>query len=174
MAARPILLYGDPRLVAENLPVERFGSDLDALLREMQQSCWAAPGLGLAAPQIGVNLQLALIDLSVGKKPEDVIVLANPRLVGSDGIRRIEEGCLSFPGLYTKIPRPLRVTVSAQDAAGRRREIEADGTLAQALCHELDHLAGILLPDRLRGFSRYLFLLRVRWARRRWPAVRVV
>jgi len=172
VAARPILLYGDPRLVAENRPVESFGRDLQDLLQEMCESCWAAPGLGLAAPQIGVNLRLAIVDLSVGKKPDDVVVIANPELVSSGGVRRIEEGCLSIPGLYATLARPLRVTVAAQDADGRRREIEADGTLAQAFCHELDHLDGILLPDRLRGLSRYLFLLRLRWARRRWPAVR--
>ncbi len=174
MAVRPILLYGDQRLVAENAAVESFGRDLDELLLDMRESCWAAPGLGLAAPQIGINLRLAIVDLSAGRDPDGVIVLANPRLVASAETRRLEEGCLSFPGLYATLSRPSRVTVAAQDEAGKGREIEADGTLAQAFCHELDHLDGVLLPDRLRGPARYLFLLRVRWARRRWPEVRTV
>ena len=168
MAVRPLLFYGDPRLVAPNQPVDRFGRELEPLLRDLLDTCRAAPGLGLAAPQIGANLRLAIVDLSAGVDPEEVLVLANPELVDSSGSRVVEEGCLSFPGLYARFQRPSRVVVRAQDAWGRSNEVSAEELQAQALCHELDHLNGALLPDRLRGHRRRVFLARVAWSRRRW------
>jgi peptide deformylase len=161
MSVRPILIYGDPRLEAENAPVEDFDEDLGALIDDLFESGWKAPGLGLAAPQIGVNLRLATIDLSVGKDPDAKIVLANPTIVRAQGKTSLEEGCLSFPGLFTSIERPSALLVRAQDEHGEWREIEADGLLAQAVCHEVDHLDGILLVHHLRGMKRRLFMRRV-------------
>jgi len=161
MSIRPLLVYGDPRLEAENQPVEVFDDALRKLVEDLFMTGWKAPGLGVAAPQIGVNLRLATIDLSVGKDPDAKIVLANPEIVHSQGKVSLEEGCLSFPGLFTTIERPTALVVRAQDADGVWREIEADGLLAQAVCHEVDHLDGTLLVHHLRGMKKRLFVRRV-------------
>ncbi len=162
MGRRPIILWGDPRLVAPNAPVEAFDQDLDRLITEMFETSWAAPGLGLAAPQIAVNLRLAVLDLSVGKDPDQKTVLANPEIIDREGQVSMEEGCLSFPGLFTTFERPQSITVRAQDATGKWREIEAEDLLAQTLCHEIDHLNGTLLIDHIRGLKRKMFIRRVK------------
>ncbi len=162
MALRDIILYGDPRLEAANAPVEVFGRPLRTLVEDLLETGWKAPGLGLAAPQVGVNLRVAVVDLSVGKDAAQQIVLANPRIVATAGRATLEEGCLSFPGLFTSIERPRSLVVRAQDADGVPREIAADGLLAQAICHEVDHLDGVLLVHHLRGLKRRMFLKRVR------------
>jgi peptide deformylase len=156
-----ILRYGDPRLEADNAPVTSFDEELSGLIEALFEAGWKAPGLGLAAPQVGVNLRLAVVDLSVGEDPSARMVIANPEIVRREGKVVLEEGCLSFPGLFTTISRPRRVWVRAQDGHGVWREIEADGLLAQALCHEVDHLDGVLLVHRLNGIKRRLFLRRV-------------
>jgi peptide deformylase len=161
MSVRPILVFGDPRLEAENRPVESFDDGLQELVDDLFVTGWKAPGLGVAAPQIGVNIRLATIDLSVGKDPDAKIVLANPEIIHKQGKVSLEEGCLSFPGLFTTIERPTALVVRAQDAAGDWHDIEADGLLAQAVCHEVDHLDGTLLVDHLRGMKKRLFLRRV-------------
>ena len=159
---RPIILWGDPRLEAPNTSIETFDQDLHDLVAEMFETSWAAPGLGLAAPQIGVNIRLAVLDLSVGKDPDQKIVLANPEIINHNGKVSLEEGCLSFPGLFTTFERPRTVTVRAQDTLGNWREIQAEGLLAQAICHEVDHLNGILLIDHIRGLKRKMFVRKVR------------
>jgi len=161
MTFRSILVFGDPLLEAENLPVEDFGEELQSIIRDLFEAGWKAPGLGVAAPQIGVNLRLATIDLSVGRDPEARVVLANPEITHRRGRASLEEGCLSFPGLFTTIERPTTITVRAQNEHGAWREIEADGLLAQAVCHEVDHLDGVLLTHHLRGMKRRLFMRRV-------------
>jgi peptide deformylase len=161
MSVRPIVIYGDPRLEAENAPVEKFDEGLGAIIDDLFETGWKAPGLGVAAPQIGVNLRLATIDLSVGKDADAKIVLANPTIVRTQGRTSLEEGCLSFPGLFTTIERPSALIVRAQDEHGEWREIEAEGLLAQAVCHEVDHLDGVLLVHHLRGMKRRLFMRRV-------------
>ena len=168
MSTQKILLFGDPRLVAPNTSVDAFGPGLARLLDDMKTTCWTLPGLGLAAPQIGINSRLAVVDLSVGKDPSAVHVLANPTIIARDRYTVLEEGCLSFPGIFTRIRRPRTVTVRAQDEQGTWRTLEAEDTLAQAFCHEIDHLDSILLPDHLAGAARRLFLMRVGIARRRW------
>jgi len=168
---RSILIYGDPRLQGVNEPVERFGPELEELVTDLFETGWRAPGLGLAAPQVGVNLQVATIDVSVGKDPTARRVLVNPTILWSEGSVTVEEGCLSFPGLYTSFVRPRRLRVRAQDAAGAWWEETASDLLAQAVCHELDHLAGILIVDHLKGLKRQMFLRRVARARKLgvWP-----
>jgi len=166
MTVHPILLYGDPRLEAANDPVERFDDALHELVADLFETGWRAPGLGLAAPQIGANLRLATIDLSVGKDPDQKIVLANPTIVETSGRASVEEGCLSFPGLFTTLVRPRELVVRAQDEKGEWREIEAVGLLAQAVCHEVDHLDAMLLVHHLRGIKRKMFLRKVEKMRR--------
>jgi len=161
MTARPILVFGDARLEAENLPVDHFGKELQTIIEDLFETGWKAPGLGVAAPQIGVNLRLATVDLSVGRDPEARVVLANPEIMNRRGRASLEEGCLSFPGLFTTIERPTAITVRAQNERGVWREIEADGLLAQAVCHEVDHLDGVLLTHHLRGMKRRFFMRRV-------------
>ncbi len=161
MSLRPILVYGDARLEAPNTPVEEFNDSLRILVEDLFESGWKAPGLGLAAPQIGVNLRLATVDLSVGKDATQKIVLANPEIVETSGKISLEEGCLSFPGLFTTLSRPRELVVRAQDAFGEHQEIEASGLLAQAICHEVDHLESRLLIHHLRGIKRKMFLRRV-------------
>ncbi len=161
MSVRPILVYGDARLEAPNVPVEKFDATLSSLVEDLFETGWQAPGLGLAAPQIGVNLRLATVDLSVGKDPAQKIVLANPRIAETSGNISLEEGCLSFPSLFTTLSRPREVVVTAQDEHGESLEIEASGLLAQAICHEVDHLDGRLLVHHLRGIKKTMFLRRV-------------
>jgi peptide deformylase len=171
MTVRPILLYGDPRLEAANEDVVDFGPDLAAIVQDLFDTGWDAPGLGLAAPQIGVNLRLATIDLSVGKDPSAKMVLANPQIIGTEGKVALEEGCLSFPGLYTTFERPRSLRVRAQNESGEWWELEADDLLAQAICHEVDHLDGVLLVHHLRGIKRQMFLRKVAKMRKLgvWP-----
>jgi peptide deformylase len=151
---RDIVRYGDERLLAANADMDPASQDLPALLDDMVQTCHAAPGIGLAAPQIGVNQRVAIIDLSVGSEPGALIVLVNPVILESSGEQRDEEGCLSVPDLTERVVRPAFVRAQAADAEGRVREIEGTGLLARALCHEIDHLNRILFIDRLRGLKR--------------------
>ncbi|PYQ35052.1 MAG: peptide deformylase, partial [Acidobacteria bacterium] len=116
----------------------------------------AAPGVGLAAPQIGVNRRVAVVDLSVGEDPSAIIVLVNPVILSTSGEQKEEEGCLSVPDVAEKVVRPAGVVVRAADADLRVREIEGSGLLALALSHETDHLNGILFVDRLRGLKKDL------------------
>lgn len=161
MSVRPILVFGDSRLEAPNAQVEHFDAEFASLVDDLFETGWHAPGLGLAAPQIGANLRLATVDLSVGKDPAQKIVLANPTITETSGKISLEEGCLSFPGLFTTLSRPREVVVTAQDEHGEPLEIEASGLLAQAICHEVDHLDGRLLVHHLRGIKKKMFLRRI-------------
>ena len=120
----------------------------------MFETCHAAPGIGLAAPQIGVNRRVAVIDLSVGADPAARIAMVNPVLLEQQGEQKEEEGCLSIPDLTEKVRRPEKVRARFLDPDGNVREIEGTGLLARALCHEIDHLNGLLYVDRLRGLKR--------------------
>ena len=159
---RDIVRYGDPRLTAANVEVDPSTENISGLLADMLETCHAAPGVGLAAPQIGVNKRIAIIDLSVGADPGAVIVLVNPVVVEESGEQKEDEGCLSVPDLSERVVRPSRVRVRAMDANGVSREIEGTGLLARALCHETDHLDGRLYVDRLRGLKRELTWRKIR------------
>jgi peptide deformylase len=158
---RDIVRFGDPRLLAANAAVEPDAADLPALVADLIETCHAAPGIGLAAPQIGVNRRVAVIDLSVGADADARIVLVNPEIVETSGEQKEEEGCLSIPDFAERVVRPARVRARFLDAAGGRREIEGTGLLARALCHEIDHLNGLLYVDRLRGIKRELTRRRI-------------
>ncbi len=162
MAIRDIVKLGDPRLTAPNVEVTDFHDPaLAALIQDLKETCWAAPGLGLAAPQIGVNLRAAVVDLSIGKDPSKVIVLVNPVVVASSGLVREEEGCLSLPELVEVVDRPESVTVEALDCAGEKRTWSGSDLLARAFCHEIDHLNQRVYLDRLSSLKRSLLMRKV-------------
>ena len=167
---RPIVRYGHPALTTPAAPVTAFDGELDDLIRDMIETMYAAPGIGLAAPQIGVPLRVCVIDLSVGKRGGEVITLVNPEFVSRDGIQLEEEGCLSVPGFNATVARPATATVHALDRTGKPITVEGAGLLARALQHELDHLDGTLFLDHLRGIKRDLIVRRVKKLQRlgRW------
>ena len=163
---RPILRYGDGVLHAPAAPVERFDTSLHALLRDMTETMYAAPGVGLAAPQIGVPLRVFVIDLSVGKRHGELLELVNPEFVTCEGLQLEEEGCLSLPGFEATVVRPSRVVVRGLDRDGVEKTVEGTGLLARALQHEMDHLEGSLFVDRLRGIRRDLIVRKVQKLKR--------
>lgn len=154
MAVLPIRLYPDPVLRVNCTPVEEFGPGLARLAADMVETMHAAPGIGLAAPQVGVEMRLAVVDLSVGEDPEQLLVLVNPTVSDPRGSWVEEEGCLSIPGITDKVPRPQQIRVEARDLDGEPFAIEAEGWLARAISHEVDHLDGVLFIDHLRGLRR--------------------
>lgn len=154
MAVLPIRIYPDPVLRRRCPPVERFDGELERLAADMVETMHAAPGIGLAAPQVGVEARLAVVDLSVGEDPEALVTLVNPEIVSEEGKALELEGCLSIPDVTEKVARPERIALRAQDLAGEPFELEAEEWLARAICHELDHLDGVLFVDRLRGLKK--------------------
>jgi len=157
VAIRNLIRWGDARLLNPNDEVaESDGAGLADLVADLVDTCHAAPGIGLAAPQIGVNRRVAIVDLSVGEDPSAIIVLVNPVLLSTSGEQKEEEGCLSVPDVAERVVRPEHVVVRAADAGLRVRELEGRGLLARAFCHEIDHLNGLLFVDRLRGLKREL------------------
>lgn len=162
MAIRDIVKYGDPRLVARNEDVTDFEDPaLPGLIRDLFDTGWAAPGLGIAAPQIGVNKRICVVDLSVGKDPAQALVLINPRVVDAEGLVRDEEGCLSFPDIVEIVERPEAVAVEAWDEKGVRRILEGSDLLARAYCHEIDHLDSRLFIERVSSLKRSFILRKV-------------
>src|SRR6202162_4366537 len=164
---RDVIRYGDCRLLAETAEANTAAPDFAALLADMIETCHAAPGIGLAAPQIGVNLRLAIIDLSVGVDPNGVLVLVNPEVLEFSGEQREEEGCLSIPDLSERLIRPARVRVRAADKSGRGREIEGHGVLALAPSHEIDHINRLLFVHRLKGLKREFAWKKIERSRRK-------
>jgi peptide deformylase len=157
MAIRTILHYPDKRLRNPAEPVERFDDELRQLVDDMAETMYAAPGVGLAAPQIGVSLRLFVIDVAIADDaPSDLRTFINPEIVEQVGTVCYEEGCLSFPGVHESVDRAERVRVRAQDETGQTFELEADGLLAIAIQHEHDHLEGKLLVDHLSLLRRRL------------------
>jgi peptide deformylase len=162
MAVRPILKFGQSVLHTPAESVQAHDDRLAALFVDMVDTMYAAPGIGLAAPQIGVALRVIVIDLSVGRDPSQLIQIANPVLIDRDGDQQHQEGCLSIPGFEGAPSRPARVTVSGRDPHGSERTYTADGLLARAFCHEIDHLDGLLFVDRLSPLKRDLLKRRLR------------
>lgn len=154
MAVLPIRLYPDPVLRVTCPEVKVFDADLERLAGDMIETMHAAPGVGLAAPQVGVEKRLAVVDTSVGKDPQSLRVLVNPRIVERRGLEIDTEGCLSIPGLTEKVARPVDVRIVAQDVHGEPFELSATDFEARAICHEIDHLEGVLFVDHLRGLRR--------------------
>jgi peptide deformylase len=159
---RSVVRYGAHGLHTPAARVETFDGALQQLIDDMIQTMYAAPGVGLAAPQVGVSARVCVIDLSVGKRGGELLTLVNPEFVERDGMQLEEEGCLSVPGFNATVARPARVTVLAQDRDGTARTIEGTGLLARALQHEIDHLDGRLFLDRLRGIKREVIVRKIR------------
>jgi peptide deformylase len=159
---RPIVRLGHPALQRPAEKVTAFDAELDRLIDDMVDTMYAAPGIGLAAPQIGVPLRVCVIDLSVGRRGGELLTLINPEFVGREGMQLEEEGCLSVPGFNATVARPTHALVKALDRTGAERVIEGTGLLARALQHEIDHLDGKLFLDRLRGIKRDLIVRKIK------------
>jgi peptide deformylase len=162
----PIVKYGAEILERPAANITKFDDDLRQLCADMFITMYAASGVGLAAPQIGLGIRLSVIDTSVGKNPEAKIVIANPEIIHAEGEQREEEGCLSLPGHRGSVVRPLFVTVRAQDAYGKPFEMRGENLLARAFCHEIDHLNGILFLQHLSMLKRDLIKRRIRKLRK--------
>ncbi|MFA5907641.1 MAG: peptide deformylase [Vicinamibacterales bacterium] len=159
---RPILRLGDSILTAPTRSVEAITPEIETLLDDMIETMYAAPGIGLAAPQVGVSLRIFVVDLSVGRDPAALSVMINPEFVEREGMQLEEEGCLSVPGFTATVARPKRVVVKGLNRQGDEYQIEGTGLLARALQHEMDHLQSCLFVDRLRGISRDLILRKIK------------
>jgi peptide deformylase len=158
----PIVKYGDPILEKPTAAVKKFDAEFEQLTEDMFASMYAAQGVGLAAPQIGLSLRVAVVDVTTGKNPEAKIVIANPEIIHAEGEVREEEGCLSIPGFRGYVMRPQFVTVRAQNAKGESFEIRGENLLARAFCHEIDHLNGILFLQHLSMLKRDLIRRKIK------------
>ena len=158
---RPILRYGEPPLHSPAVPITVFDDSLQRLIDDMIETMYGAPGIGLAATQIGVSLRLFVVDVSVGRNPSDLIVMINPEFVEREGMQLEEEGCLSVPGFNATVVRPARVSVRGLDRQQQERTLEATGLLARAFHHEMDHLDGTVFVDRLRGIKRDVIVRKI-------------
>jgi len=160
MALLNILEYPDPRLRKVASTVAAVTPDIQKLVRDMAETMYAAPGVGLAATQVDVHKRVIVIDVSEAR--DDLRVFINPEIVGAEGEAEREEGCLSVPGYYDKVTRAARIAVRAQDAGGNVFELEADGLLAVCVQHEMDHLLGKVFVDHLSPLKRARLSARLR------------
>ena len=149
-----IVKYGNSTLVKRAKEIKTIDKEIEELAQKMVQTMHAAPGIGLAATQVNVSKRLITIDLSVGERSEDLIILINPELVSQEGEIILEEGCLSVPDVSERVTRPYRVVVKGTDLKGKEKIIEAEGTLARVFCHEIDHLNGKLFFESLSPLKR--------------------
>ncbi len=154
MALLPIRIHPDPVLRVKCATVETFDEELKRLAEDMIQTMNAAPGVGLAACQIGRDIRLAIVDPSAGEDPNALHVLVNPRIVEDRGRVVDDEGCLSIPGITEKVARPSFVKIEAQDLDGKPFVLEGEELMARVICHEVDHLNGVLFIDRLTGLRK--------------------
>ena len=158
---RPILRYGERPLHMPAAPVTTFDANLQRLIDDMIETMYAAPGIGLAATQVGVALRIFVVDLSVGHDPSQLIVMINPEFVEREGMQLEEEGCLSLPGFNATVLRPARAVVKGLDREGQTQSMEGTGLLARAFQHEIDHLDGRVFIDRLRGIKRDVIVRKI-------------
>ena len=167
---RPILRYGERPLHEPAADVEEFDDGLQRLIDDMIETMYAAPGIGLAATQLGVPLRAFVVDVSVGRDRNGLIVMVNPSFVEREGMQLEEEGCLSVPGFNATVVRPQRTVLKGLDRHGVEHTVEGDALLARAFQHEMDHLDGVLFIDRLRGIKRDLIVRRIQKLKRngRW------
>jgi peptide deformylase len=157
-----ILKYGAPELRNISKPIEAFNGQLEEIVKNMFETMYSSPGVGLAAAQIGININLITIDLSVGEDADKKLVICNPRIVLAEGSQRGDEGCLSLPDFSESVTRPMRVVVHAQNQKGEDTTIEGEGLMARCLSHEIDHLNGILFVDHLSPLKRSLIKNKIR------------
>ena len=159
---RPILKFGADVLHAPAAPVTDITPDIQQLIDDMIQTMYAAPGIGLAAPQVGVPLRIFVADISSGRNPADLLTFINPEFVERDGMQLEEEGCLSVPGFEATVARPQRAIVKGLNRDGGEQVVEGTGLLARCFQHEMDHLDGTVFVDRLRGLQKDLIVRRIR------------
>jgi len=158
-----IVLYGEPVLETHAAKITEFDTpELHQLIDDMFESMYAAKGVGLAAPQIGLSKRIAVIDLSVAEDPQQKLVLINPEIIHREGTQIGEEGCLSIPGFREQVRRAKRVTVRAQNAKGENFEMTGEDLLARAFSHEIDHLNGRLYITHVSPLKRDLIRRKVR------------
>ena len=167
---RPILRYGEHSLHNPAAPVAAVDDDVRRLVDDMIASMYAAPGIGLAAPQLGVPLRIFVVDVSVGRNPADLLVMINPVFLERDGMQLEEEGCLSLPGFNATVVRPSRAVIKGLDKTGKEHTIEGRDLLARAFQHEMDHLDGMVFVDRLRGIKKDMIVRKIHKMKRagRW------
>lgn len=159
---RPILRYGDDVLHRPADPVSEVTPDIQQLIDDMIQTMYAAPGIGLAATQVGVPLRIFVADLSVGREPGGLLTFINPEFLERDGMQFEEEGCLSVPGFNATVGRPARAVLKGLARNGDEQVVEGTGLLARCFQHEMDHLEGTVFVDRLRGLQRDLIVRKIR------------
>jgi peptide deformylase len=159
---RPIVRHGANVLHAPAAAVADITPDIKQLVDDMIQTMYAAPGIGLAAPQVGVALRIFVADVSVGRNPSDLLVFINPEFIERDGMQLEEEGCLSVPGFNATVARPARATLKGLNRQGEEQVVEASGLLARCFQHEMDHLDGTLFVDRLRGLQKDLIVRKIK------------
>jgi peptide deformylase len=154
MAIRPILEYPDARLRTVATPVERVDDEIRSLVEDMAETMYAAPGVGLAAPQLGVTLRIFVIDVADENEPSQFAAYINPEIIETSGTQSWKEGCLSFPGVHENVKRAEHVRVRSLNVDGKSFELEATGLLAVAIQHETDHLNGVLMIDKVGPLQR--------------------
>ena len=159
---RTVLKYGAPELKKVSSPIEVFGPDLEQLVADMKETMYAEQGVGLAAPQIGVNQRVIVVDVPGPEEERVRLSLVNPQIIDSEGLEKGEEGCLSIPGFTAVVSRPLQIRIRARDVQGEILERDAEGLLARVICHEIDHLDGILYLDRISRLKRDLIVRKIR------------
>ncbi len=159
----PIVKYGQPVLEQKAAEIKEFDTpELNQLVEDMFESMYAARGVGLAAPQIGIAKRVAVVDISTGEDPAQKLVLINPEIVGTEGTQTGEEGCLSLPTFREPVTRAQKVTLRARDAKGKEFEMTAEDLLARAFQHETDHLNGRLYISHISPLKRDLIRRKVR------------
>jgi peptide deformylase len=159
---RPIVKYGHSVLHEPAAKVTDLTPDIEKLIDDMVETMYAAPGIGLAAPQVGVPIRLFVIDLSLGHNEKELITLINPEFLEREGMQLEEEGCLSVPGFNATVVRPQRVRIKGLDRQGTEKIIEGNELLARAFQHEMDHLDGRVFLDRLRGIKREMIVRKIK------------
>ncbi len=156
MPTRPIVLYPDPVLLRPTEPVDQIDDEIRDLVRDMTETMYAAPGIGLAANQVGVSKRVCLVDLTAGEEPGHLHIFINPRLSEAEGADVATEGCLSFPDVEIDVERPGRIVVEAEDLDGATFRFDADGLLGRAIQHECEHLEGKTFLQNLSSLKREL------------------
>ena len=159
---RPILKYGDSLLHGRAQTVGAITEEIDRIIDDMIQTMYVAPGVGLAAPQVGVGVRIFVCDISVGRNPADLLTFVNPAFVERDGMQLEEEGCLSVPGFNATVARPSRAIIKGLNRDGEEHMVEATGLLARCFQHEMDHLDGTLFVDRLRGLQKDFIVRKIK------------
>jgi peptide deformylase len=159
---RPIVRFGDEVLHRPAAPVGEIAPEIQTLIDDMIQTMYAAPGIGLAATQVGVGLRIFVADISVGRSSSDLVVFLNPEFVERDGMQLEEEGCLSVPGFQATVARPSRAVLKGLNREGHEQVIEGTGLLARCFQHEMDHLEGTVFVDRLRGLQKDLIVRKIK------------